>query len=228
MQTKRIPKLAKSSADIEDTYLRQSDREHRKKFGQVFTPVRVSELMADWVCEPGPSSVVDPAFGTGVLARAVWAKRPEANILGFEVDPIMYQYAANLGYRSLDLQLADFLKVEMAEVEGLIANPPYIRHRELVGADIARNRLSVRAGYTIPKSANIYIYFCTKIILELAIGGRASIIIPSEWLNANFSTGFKSFLKDSGCLQHIVSFSHCSDLFHGALTTASVLLLEKK
>jgi len=219
--------LLKNFETPEQSYTRTTSREHRRRFGQVFTPPRIAELMADWVCEVKSETVVDPAYGTGVLARAIWNSRKNARVIGYEIDPVIFEKATESANGRADIRLANFLVTDVSGAEAFIANPPYIRHRELIGSDRARNELSSKAGYMIPKSANLYVYFCTKMLLDLSVCGRAAIIIPSEWMNANFSTGFKGFLKESGMLKHIVSFSHCSDLFEGALTTASILLLEK-
>ena len=107
-------------------------------------------------------------------------------------------------------------------------NPPYIRHRELTGYDDARARLSLKAGFVIPKSANLYVYFVVKACLHLVSGGRGAFLIPTEWMNANFSSSFKKFLISEGGLNQIVMFSGCSNIFQDALTTASILLVEKK
>ena len=226
-QGQGIADLQGSAQHIEDAYCTQSDRAHRKKFGQVFTPPRLAALMADWVGAIKPKTVIDPAFGTGALARAVWDRSPKTQIIGYDIDPVVCDYVADLSYENMTLKCEDYLAHQLDNIAGFIANPPYIRQRDLEGGEAMRRNLSARAGHAIPKSANIYIHFCTKMILELAQGGRAAIIIPSEWLNANFSTSLKAMLIERDCLKHIISFSHDTALFDDAMTTASILLLER-
>ena len=90
-----------------------------------------------------------------------------------------------------------------------------------------RADISLKAGYIIPKSANLYIYFATKAALQLNPGGRAAFLLPTEWMNANFSPLFKRFLLERDLIREMVLFSGCSTIFDGALTTASLMLLER-
>lgn len=95
------------------------------------------------------------------------------------------------------------------------------------GYEDTRAEISLKSGFLIPKFANLYVYFTVRAALQLRPGGRAAVLIPTEWMNANFSATFKRFLLDAGLLREIVLFSGCSNIFADALTTASILLLEK-
>ena len=57
----------------EAAYLARATKAHRRRFAQVLTPPDCAALMADWVAGARPATLLDPAFGTGVLARAVAA-----------------------------------------------------------------------------------------------------------------------------------------------------------
>jgi methylase of polypeptide subunit release factors len=107
-------------------------------------------------------------------------------------------------------------------------NPPYIRHREIEGYDKERARISLDSKCIIPKSANLYIYFSVKALTLLSKGGRAALLIPGEWMSANFAASFKEFLVRSALLKEIVLFSNCSNVFDDALTTASILLCQNE
>lgn len=219
---------AESSASAEEQYSRAASAGHRKALGQFFTPPRVAALMADWIATTNPSEIVDPALGTGILTRAALKRCPGSSVTAFEVDDSILRYADVGVPERVHVRLENFLYAGFDPCDAIMMNPPYIRHRELEGYDEARSRVSLKAGFVIPKSANLYVYFVVKACLQLRTGGRGAFLIPSEWLNANFSTTFKRFLLDEGGLRELVLFSGCSTIFQDALTTASVLLVEKR
>jgi|SRR5581483_5165536 len=212
--------------DMEQRYSRIATAAHRKQFGQFFTPETVAALMADWITSAKPERILDPACGTGVLCRAVAKLAPTTPIDAFELDA---QIADHCDLPSTTvLHKEDFLSAQLASrYGGIIMNPPYIRHREIEGYEEARHKISIRAQCVIPRTANLYIYFALKACTALADNGRAAILIPGEWLNANFSATFKAYLLENKLLKEIVVFSSCSNVFDDALTTASVLLIER-
>lgn len=209
----------------ESRYATLAAADHRKRLGQYFTPPNLAHLMADWVAGCQPLTILDPSLGTGILARAAAIRNPGARLVAYEIDNHILQHAAAPNGAAVINQ--DFLQSPMDKFDAIIMNPPYIRHRELSGYDTARAQISVRAGYVIPKSANLYIYFATRAAIQLNPGGRAAILIPAEWMNANFSKSFKGFMLQENLLREVVLFSGCSSMFSDALTTASVLFLEK-
>lgn len=202
--------------------------ERRKKYGQVFTPSPVAALMADWVMSARPSRVLDPAFGRGALAIACLHLNPDVRIVGYEIDPIVLHEVSDQVGSKCAVVLDDFLGAPINDLfEGIIANPPYLRHRELKGHMSQRKHLSQISGCEIPKSANLYIDFLVKATLHLSPGGRSAFLIPAEWMSANFSAGLKRYLLDNNLIRSLVTFSNCSNVFSDALTTASLVLMEK-
>lgn len=216
------------NTEAESRYTGIAPQAHRKSLGQFFTPPKVAALMADWIAGVDPKNIVDPALGTGILTRAALNRCPSANVTAFEVDDQILAHADVGIPAQVKVRRENFLYADFDPCDAIIMNPPYIRHRELEGYDEARARVSLKAGFVIPKSANLYVYFVVKSCLQLRQGGRGSFLIPSEWLNANFSTSFKRFLLGDGGLSELVLFSGCSTIFQDALTTASVLLVEKR
>jgi adenine-specific DNA-methyltransferase len=216
------------NAQAELSYARSASSEHRKRYGQFFTPPRLAALMADWIAEANPSYLIDPALGTGILTRAALARCSEAKVVAYELDRAILSNADLGDPERVEVRCENFLYSPFEPCDAITMNPPYIRHRELTGHEEARSRVSVRAGFEIPRSANLYVYFVVKACLQLNRGGRGAFLIPTEWMNANFSASFKKFLLSDGGLSQLVMFSGCSNIFQDALTTASILLVEKK
>lgn len=202
--------------------------ERRKKFGQIFTPPTVAALMADWVMESRPLNVLDPAFGRGALIAACQKIDGAAEFSAYEIDPRVVGEAPAELTNTTTVELQNFLAVSTSlKFGGIIANPPYIRHRELRGHLDLRADLARASGCEIPKSANQYVDFLVKATLHLSPGGRAAFLIPAEWMSANFAMGLKQYLLDSNLIHSLVTFSNGSNVFDDALTTASLVLLEK-
>jgi type I restriction-modification system DNA methylase subunit len=219
---------ASAPSGSQTPYVTVASAAHRKQFGQFFTPPKVAALMADWVTSRGAASILDPALGTGILISACMKFKPSSSYTAFEKDPLVISYIPEEVKSTVRLYRSDFLTYEFTQkFDGITMNPPYIRHREIEGHDKVRGRISLDARCIIPKSANLYIYFAVKALGLLREGGRAALLIPGEWMSANFAATFKEFVVQSGFLKEIVLFSSCSNVFDDALTTASILLCEK-
>ena len=50
-----------------DRYIAKTSLEHRKNYGQFFTPPLVADLMVKWISLNRPKNILDPAFGAGVF-----------------------------------------------------------------------------------------------------------------------------------------------------------------
>lgn len=184
--------------------------------------------MADWVMAREPAVVLDPALGTGVLVRACIERNGEARYLAYEKDPLVLEHVDRRVRDLAEIVHGDFLKIELPSgVDAVIMNPPYIRHREIEGYEAERVAISAANRCEIPRSANLYIYFTLKALSALRKNGRAAILIPGEWMSANFAVNLKKHLVDTDILREIVLFSNCSNVFDDALTTASILMCEK-
>lgn len=217
------------SAQPEKSYCVLVPLAHRKRFAQFFTPEPVARLMIDWVLQIQPTSVLDPSVGPGILLRLIENQHPTKILVGIDIDPLVLKAAStNLEKTGVKLINDDFLTwPDNQTFEGIVANPPYLRHHDMhypfdIFADIGRKN-----GVILTKLTNIYVLFVLEICRKLSPGGRAAIIVPGEWTNANFGMALKSFLLLNGYLHSIVYFSNLSDQFEDALTTAAILLIEK-
>jgi adenine-specific DNA-methyltransferase len=111
--------------------------------------------------------------------------------------------------------------------DAAIANPPYLRHHDLHYPFDIFHFVGNKNHVRFSRLSNIYVLFIVEICRRLRAGGRAAVIVPGEWVNANFGDSLKVWLINRGVLHTLMYFSHASSQFEDALTTASVLLLEK-
>lgn len=72
----------------------------------------------------------------------------------------------------------------------------------------------------------MYVLFLLKAINELRLGGRATFIIPSEFLNSNYGVVIKEHLVQSGMLRHLFIVNSDSNVFEDATTTTTIIFLE--
>lgn len=202
---------------------------HRKKFAQFFTPEPVAQLMIDWVFQVNPIMVLDPSVGPGVFLRLIGMEHPATKLIGIDVDPVALAAArTTLGSNLVDVIAHDFLTwADDRKFDGILANPPYLRHHDVHYPFDIFTAVGRRNDVVLSKLTNIYVLFILEICRKLSFGGRAAVIVPGEWTNANFGMALKRFLLLNGLLHSIVYFSNLSDQFEDALTTAAILLIEK-
>lgn len=122
----------------------------------------------------------------------------------------------------------DFIRARLdAPYDAIIANPPYVRHHHVTyGADVF-DRLSRDCGRRLSRMTNLYGLFLLKIWQSLAKGGRAAVITPAEWLNADFGVPLKAHLLEQNALDAILCFGANVRVFDDALTTAAITLLRR-
>jgi adenine-specific DNA-methyltransferase len=226
----RFAKEMNSGLEPEHAYCVSVPLEHRKRFGQFFTPLPVASLMADWILEIRPSRVLDPATGPGIFPRLLLDKSPGTVVTCIDLDEAACKAAkfALKGHPEITVLQDDFLTwSDESLFDAVIANPPYLRHHDLMYPyDIFA--LVGRKNHTrLSRLSNVYVLFILEICRRLSAGGRAAIIVPGEWVNANFGDTLKLWLISRGLLHTLIYFSHASSQFEDALTTASVLLLER-
>lgn len=219
-----------STTSPEEIYRTLAPLEHRRRLAQFFTPPRIADLMAGWVSAHRPRDVLDPAVGPGVFVRAIREHVPEARVTAIDIDPFALDAAkAGLrGHGTVEFVHADFLTWNTdATFDAILANPPYLKHHDMLYAEDIHARIGSRNGIRLSRLTNIYALFIIEACRRLRPGGRAAIIVPGEWTNSNFGLALKEFLLSRGFLKKLIYFSHAQTVFDDALTTASVLLLER-
>lgn len=219
---------AQVNSNFEANYVSNSDLSHRRSLGQFFTPPAIANAMAEWIIQIQPKDVLDPAVGTGILLRAVSHLSKAPILTGWDIDSAPLQYAKQSleSIEGVELKHADFLRSEFAQkFDAIVANPPYVRHHLIdYQSDIYEN-FSLEIG-KIPKTSNLYVLFVGAIIKSLKPNGRASILLPSDWLNSNFGVALKIALQRLGITRRIAYFCNDTLPFADNLSTAVILFLE--
>mgnify|MGYP000309578423 CR=1 FL=1 len=209
-----------------------------RPLGQVFTPPAVAGPMTAWAVAQRPRRILDPCLGRGIFVQCVAELRHrgivprDAEVQAYELDPRMVlAYRAGAARRG-DLRVrvtqGDFLRSRPAgRFDAAICNPPYVRHHEHDVEETLFRRFDRLVGARLSRLTNTYGLFLLRIWSLLAEGGRAAIITPAEWLNADFGCAIKRYLLAQNAIDGILQFDHATGVFDGVLTTAAITLLRR-
>ena len=114
------------------------------------------------------------------------------------------------------------------QFQGIIANPPYAKaHRLGYGPEGTWQAFEERFGTPLDRLTNLYALFLLKIWQDLAPGGRGAVLLPAEFLNANFGEEIKDRLLKEMRPPGLVVFAPTLNLFEDALTTSAIVFLQK-
>lgn len=211
----------------EKEYAQLVSLEHRKKFAQFFTPFPIAQFMAKWIIgNKTLETVLDPAFGLGVFARAIRQTDKECSIKGFDIDENILRQAAKIfeDEDNTSVLLKDYMFNDWENhYDGIICNPPYFKFHDYDNIAMLRE-IEEKLGLKLNGFTNLYTLFLLKSAYQLNIGGRAAYIIPSEFLNSDYGKLVKSYLIQNKLLRYIIIFDFEKNIFDDALTTASILL----
>ena len=202
-------------------------RRETKQLGQVATPEPVAALMAKWVMSAKPRTVLDPAAGLGGLLATCRQLDERVQLVGVERDVETLRHAKAAAPRGAKLILADYLKADAGLFDGIIANPPYVKAHRLDYSEQDWRYFEERLGTPLDRLTNLYALFLLKIWEDLAPGGRAAVILPAEFLNANFGEEIKERLVRVMRPPGLVVFAPSLNLFADALTTSAIVFLDK-
>ena len=205
----------------------ESWQRETKKLGQVATPAPVAALMAKWVMSAKPRTVLDPAAGLGGLLAACRQLDGRVQLVGVERDVETLQRAKATAPSGAKLILADYLKSDAGRFDGIIANPPYVKAQRLDYSENDWRYFEERLGTRLDRLTNLYALFLLKIWEDLAPGGRSAVILPAEFLNANFGEEIKERLVLAIRPAALGVFAPSLNLFADALTTSAIVFLDQ-
>ncbi len=171
--------------------------------------------------------MLDPAAGLGSLLHECHRLDHDAKFVGVERDSETLLQARSAAPRGTKLVLADYLLSDTGQFQGIIANPPYVKAHRLDYPKGTWRTFEERLGTPLDRLTNLYALFLLKIWEDLAPQGRAAVILPAEFLNANFGEEIKERLLKALRPPGIVVFNPTLNLFDQSLTTSAIVFLEK-
>jgi adenine-specific DNA-methyltransferase len=199
--------LGKATATKDDRLLKD-----RRKLGAFYTPEPLSEILAQWAIQSPNDSVLEPSFGGCGFLQSAYARlvglgqpTPKDHIYGCDVDPIAFQYLAEVLDGPVDLKRflqADFLTVSEPSgwpprFEAILANPPYIPYQAIAGSrreELAAQPMGISG---VAGRASLWAYFMAHAVSFLAPGGRMAWVLPGAFLQADYARPIREHLAKS-------------------------------
>lgn len=211
----------------EQSYIASTPLEHRKRYAQFFTPVKIAEFMCSWIFGGDrKSKILEPAYGLGIFSRT-FSGVANLKIDAYEIDKHVYSCALPICPDSVCLKNEDYFKSGWNEkYDGIICNPPYLKFHDYDNAKYISD-VNNRLGTKLNGFTNLYTLFLLKSIFQLRENGRLAYIVPSEFLNSDYGVEVKRALLLSKTLKHIIVIDFTKCAFDDALTTACIILCEK-
>lgn len=219
----------------------QKTQGERNRLGQFATPEPLAlEMLSLAHALWKPSTKLrffDPAIGIGSFYSALRRTFPARLIesaAGVELDDAFVRTARELwGQWGLEIQGADFTRLNPPPVGQratlLVANPPYVRHHHLKGADKLRLRSAVASHLSLKISglAGLYCYFLLLSHHWMEESGLAVWLIPSEFLDVNYGVTLRQYLREQVTLVRLHRFDPTEVQFTDALVSSAVIVFRK-
>ena len=198
------------------------------ELGQIFTNDYIAKFMVSLFSIRRDARILEPCFGQGAFLRALKLYN-YTNVVGCEIDTGLFSNTRLL-FPNYDLINADFLSSNLEPVDGIIMNPPYIRHEKINALEplgITKRTLQEDKLYqNVPQNANLYIYFIVKALSLLKPNGEMIVIFPSSWIKARGGEFLRTYFRNQGQIINQISISG-SVFSENALVDVVILKIKK-
>jgi len=212
-----------------------------KKEGKIFTPDEIVCFMIDQVGYTPGHNVIDNSCGDGQILSEIVKRNIycfsgndlkyelETHIHGVEIDPethaecirnlnqVLKDHGISL-HINWDIRCGDSLAIRDfdGEMDYSIANPPYIRTKDLVAKT---------DGYEFMESGmvDLYLAFFELGFRQLNKTGRMIYIAPSSWYTSEAGQVMRNYIYSKKNLSDIWDFCH-RQVFENAQTYVSITM----
>lgn len=180
----------------------------KMNLGQVYTKAEIADFMVSLFSLENGSLVLDPCFGHGAFLNAL-LKKGGYIIEGIEIDHKSYEYCGKNFSTECILTCGDFFSLPpVQKYDGIIMNPPYIRHEEIDDLSefygISKARLKNKILHKLDAKANLYMYFILYALQLLKEGGELVAIFPNSWEKARSGKNFIDTLSSYGSITEYI------------------------
>lgn len=220
MSSSLLPGLIDPEAEFSSVTIRwldQADLGERKSLGQYMTPRPIREALLDRVELAPGMRVLDPGAGTGEFLASVARREPEADLTGWDIDPVVLGHAAS-NVPSARLEVRSFLEpTEEPRFDLVIGNPPYFQFRAT--ADEKHRFRGVISG-----RPNIFALFFQAAFESVKPGGQIAFVVPPSMNNGAYFEALREFILGHGRIEHLELLDG-NDHFDGANTAAQLIVI---
>ncbi|MCE2070458.1 HsdM family class I SAM-dependent methyltransferase [Streptococcus thermophilus] len=194
----------------------------KKELGQVFTPENIASLMVSFFENKKCEEILDPSAGLGALLDACKKrlKNNDVNLIAVEIDK---ELVPTLNSKGFETHCMDFFDYD-GKVDGIIMNPPYIRHELLFSSNIKENIKNKILFKGISSRANLYLYFLIKALESLNSNGRLVVIIPNTWLDSEYGLTVQQHILKNYSLLEVINFEN--NIFQDVDVDVSIFVID--
>lgn len=223
---------------MQDELDMHKSHKERNMMGQFATPYGLAVEIMEHVrplCKHGAMTYLEPAMGTGAFYSAFNRVFGDdaGHALGFEVDPYYFKPAQQLwaGF-DIDMRCEDFLSANVGETKFdlIVANPPYVRHHNIMCEVKERLKCDVKkeVGIRVSGLAGLYCYFIMLSTKWLKEGGLSCWLVPCEFMDVNYGKALRQYLTENVELLQIHRFGTDDLKFKDALVSSCVVIFRNK
>jgi adenine-specific DNA-methyltransferase len=186
--------------------------EHRKKYGQYFTPDNIKEILIGRLPITENSLILEPSIGTGEFIPFIKKHFVNPTINSYELDPDLAKLNDNC-------ICADFLEVEdNNQYDFIVGNPPFFQFKP-------SKKIADKYSDIIDGRINIYSLFIGKSIDLLKEGGYLAFVLPTSMNSGSYFKSLREFIIKTCEIEEIIMFN--SNEFDSAEQNVQILILKK-
>ena len=199
-------------------WLSEASKEKRKKLGQYMTPQALREQLIDQVTLFPGIRVLDPSCGTGEFLRSVLDREPSANVVGWDIDKDILEFAKIL-VPEAKLELRDSLvPYSDKPFDLVIGNPPYFQFKP--AKEIRQHFSQVISG-----RPNIFAMFFQIAFDCVTKNGEIAYVIPPSMNNGAYFSGLREYIAGQSSITYL-SIIEDAHKFVDAQTAVQLLVLK--
>ncbi len=206
--------------------------EEIKARGAFYTPSELTAFLASWAIRSGAERVLEPSCGDGAFVAALASRfaefgvqAPGPQLLAVERDAMEADKSRALA-PSADVRTLDFFDLDpgdVALVDAVVGNPPYIRYHGFTGADRAKGLARAQAqGVSLTQLASSWAHFVIHAAGFLKPGGRLALVLPAELLHTDYGDPVRDYLMRHFSSVVVIAFDRM--VFPDAQVDAVLLL----
>ena len=201
-------------------YINEVNIEHRKSWGQYFTPRSIIEKLLEKLPNKKESlRILDPGCGTGEFLLNAKEYFKNAKLYGWDIEEKLVKISQELVPDAQIDKIDALYQNDYEKYDFVIGNPPYYEF-------CLDTELRKKFGEVINGRANIYSLFVYQGIKLLKRGGYLAYVVSPSMNNGAFFAKLRSYIVEN-CNIEYLSVLDSPNLFDGALQSVMLLILKK-
>lgn len=219
-ELKKISLENKEFTEATIKYMEETNINHRKSFGQYFTPRSIIKILLSKLPNGKAGvKILDPACGTGEFLIMAKEYFKNSKLYGWDIDKNLI----NISQKTIPIatlkNIDALLNKDYGKYDFVIGNPPY--YEFFLSDELRKKFVNVING-----RANIFSLFIYQGLKWLKNGGYLAFVVPPSMNNGAYFSKLRQFIIENSNIEYL----HILDdpkIFKGALQSTMLLVLKK-